>query len=392
MLDGLPSSYGAILRGPGHARIPQLAVMADPDTAWPVRCQITAGTVSVDRTAANRRRITVTLVDDDRIFGTAAGVTPSSPSDPVTPYGTILRPSCLLGLPGTDQAGWAEIPLGTMRVSNVKTNGDGTVEVTASDHSRTVGRNKLTAPYVIPAGTNYGDAITALVRDRLGDLYVAGSVATTDETTPLITIDSGEDPWQHATDMAATVGMDAYFDPLGRFTMQPTPDPAQQPVDWTYAEGENMLLDAAVELDDDPGFNGVVMTGEGSTLPAPVSATVWDGNPESPTYYLGPYGRVPDFQSSPLIANTAQATARAQKYLQDNAGVTEAVTFSAIPNPAHEAGDIVQVTRTRARVDGLFAVESFDVPLMVADSMPVTCVKRRAFMPALDTASTDTGS
>jgi hypothetical protein len=384
VLDVSPD-YQTVLRGPSHSRSTTIEIMSDRSTVLRLVVNLISGSVSVDGTAASRRSFSAVLVDDDRMFGRPGSVTPLGPEDPLLPYGTLARVSQTVGLPSTDPSGWIRVPLGLFRLNNVKPSGDGTVAISGFDFARTISRNKLTAPYLIRSGTNYVDAIVALAQDRLGTaLYQGGQIASTDEVTPLITIDSGEDPWSHLSDMALSLGMVVYFDAFGQFCLQPTIPVQDADVVWEYVEGGNMLVDGAVEYDDDPGFNGVVMTAEGSVIVPPLTSVLFDGNPQSPTYYKGPYGRVPDFQSSPTIGSQAQADARARAWLQQSMGVTEQAAITCVPNPAHEAGDVVQVTRTRAGIDGLFALESFELPFMVTDAMSATTAKRRAFMPEVD--------
>jgi hypothetical protein len=375
-VQNLGPTYPLVVGDPHHSAQVVVDILSDPSTVTLPGVPFTAGNMTLDRTATIRRQSTATVVDDDWARRLSDRITPAKPGDPLTPYGSIMRPTYYVWS-YTHPAPIA-VPIGLYRIADSKTVGDGTIALTCYDFSRVIQRNKLTAPYVVPAGTNYVDAICDLAMDRLGTLYNAGSISTTQEVAPLMTFDAQDDPWQHITEMASAIGFEAFFDALGQFTLQQVQDPGTAPVVWSYVEGDTMLIDADIDRTDDPGPNGVQMVSESSILPVPLSSTVWDTNPSSPTYYLGPYGMVPDFQSSSYIGTQAQCDAAANKWLIDNLGGTEQATFSAVPNPAHEGGDAVHLTHSRDRINDVYALDSFQLSYRVTDPMSVSTKSRRS--------------
>jgi hypothetical protein len=135
--------------------------------------------------------------------------------------------------------------------------------------------------------------------------------------------------------------------------------------DFTYIEGEgNIALDMSREYSDEGVFNGFIVTGEsvGDQLP-PVRGEAWDENPTSPTYRFGPYGEVPGFITDNLAKTAEQCQAIARAQLNLVLGATSRLNMTGICNPSYECGDIVQVKRDKAKVDGLYVVDAFSVPL-----------------------------
>jgi hypothetical protein len=375
-MQQLGSTYEQVIADPHHSMQVRIDVLSDPSTVVLADVPFSAGQMQLDRTAAVRRQVSATLVDDDTLTRAGSPLTPAHPGDPISPYGSLIRPTYYV---------WSYVhstpigvQLGLLRLSNVHPVGDGTISIVAYDFARMVQKNRFTAPYIVPAGTNYTTAICSLLQDRLGGLYVLGSVMATDETTPQLTFDADSDPWAAAQSMAATLGAEVFFDEAGQVTIQRLQDPGDATLVWDYDETLGMLLDADKTMDDEDGPNGVVMQSESSVLAAPIKTILWDANPSSPTYYLGPYGQRAVLQSSPYIGTQSQCDAAATKWLTENLGGTEQVTASILPNPAHEGGDVLHVAYARARIDDLYVLDGYTVPFSAKDSQPITTRQRRS--------------
>jgi hypothetical protein len=257
---------------------------------------------------------------------------------------------------------------------------EGTREITVSgyDRSRPVSRAKFENPYIVAAGTNVAVAVATLLENRFPEVEFSSEWVTTAETTPLLVFDTSDDPWDQATKMAQSIGCELFFDADGKATLRVEPDPTTADPVWSYVDGASAtILSAGKTFDDEPGYNGVILSGETASGAAPVRATVWDTDPASPTYYLGPYGKVPLFETSPFVATLTAATAAATASLQRNIGGTERITLSAIPNPAHEAGDIIYVQRSDVLAD-VCVMQSATIPLAVSEAMTIASQQRRS--------------
>jgi hypothetical protein len=339
-----------------------------------LRLPATGGEVSCDRTAEIRRACRATCIDPTGLL------VPASADSLLTPYGTVLRP--YRGVRYTD--GTTEVlPLGVFRLSksNVddSTGGSPDIKLEAYDLSRTVQRDKFSEPYVIPEGTNLIEAIKTILARTFDDLNY-DAISTTRTTTAPKLYDVGDDPWKAVTDLATSLGCEIYFDVEGWLVIAPPVDIDALPSpDFTYIEGQGCIMtNLSRVFTDEPGYNGVVITGEspGDELP-PVRAVAWDEEPTSATYHLGPYGEVPMFITDQTIKTTEDAQTTADQLLRNLLGFSSGLSISGIVNPSYEAGHVVQVERARSRVTGLYAVDAFNVPLRATDLQNLTLRAKR---------------
>jgi hypothetical protein len=328
------------------------------------------GSVEVDGAAAVRRRCSVRLADS------TGELTPADLSDLLAPNGNEVRLFRGLRLADGDEL----VPLGVFRIAAAEvaaTPAGVAVELSGYDRSRKITRARWTAPYTISSGATYSAALKALLLSR--DPAATFDFVEATGTTPalLFGADRDNDPWADAQKLAEAAGCELYVGPTGAYTLRTIPDPGTAPIVWDYREGvDATILAVSKSLDDEQTYNGVIVSGETPELGAPVTAAAWDDDPTSPTYRFGPFGQVPEFFTSSLITSQAQATATAEALLRRKLGAVEDVRFDAIPNPAHEAGDVVRVLVDAARVDGRYVLESFSVPLGPG-TMTITTRKRR---------------
>jgi hypothetical protein len=353
------------------------------------------GDVTVDRTAAVRRSCKAQLTafgaygqitDPAVLEQLAETLIPDEPTDGFAPYGNKIRLWYRVEVPGYVHPLFGDnlypFELGVMRLSTVDVSDDGTptLSITAYDDSKTISKNQTTVPWIVAAGTNYGDAIIALCQDRLPSLQANPHTIT--QTTPQIILDAESDPWKAVTDWAAAIGCEVFIDRFGLLTVREEPDPLTDPVVWTYNDGTDnpnaLLLSVGRGMSDDPGYNGIVLTSESNTLPAPIRIELWDDDPDSPTFALGQYGKVPYFKSSPLITDYVGGGVMATSELLKVMGGTETLDFAVIPNPAHDPGDVCRVVRPLSKTDATAVLDSFVVPLSAGSPMTVRTRERRS--------------
>jgi hypothetical protein len=379
--NGQPVAYADIL-GRGHtvyvsvtAELPSGAQIARSFT-------VLGGSVQVDRGAQFRRSLDLDVapVWRDGTTGLVSSVIPTSASDALSPYGTLLRVQYGMSVPGQTSPFWW--PQGLFRVSQADVDDDGvpSLKVKGYDLSRTISKNKLSTPWVVAAGQNVGDSIVSLALNRYPYLqYRAHSVT---QTFPaLVVLDPEKDPWEAITEWAASAGCEAFFDTDGYLTIRTVPDPTSDPVVWTYqdaGDGRNAVMaGVSRSLSDDPGYNGVILTSDSPNISPPLRSEAWDANPSSPTYYLGQYGKVPKFVTNAFVGTQTQADAAAAAELRRVTGGTEGVTMTCVPNPAHEAGDTIRVIRPASGVNQTTVLESFTLPFVAGDAMQLTFRERR---------------
>lgn len=387
-------AWRSLIAGPTHniAVLGQVYAGADPDRVLYDGLPVLSGNVTVDAYAPIRRTLDLTLVDDDDRFADAARrITPGAVGDLFSPYGSMVRIQYGVEVPGYtgpfgDSYAWFE--QGWFRIAQTGVKGDGTVRITASDLSRTVARAAPVVPLVVPAGTLSTTAIVTVIAGGLPPAiaqrtcYDLAQVVPSGEVTPLVVLDVRADRWVEATRMAAAIGYEVFFGEDSGLVLRPVPDLTSQEPAVRFVEGETAaLLEADRELSDDPGYNGVVLDAEATNLPVPLRSIVWDTDPDSPTYHLGPYGQVPRFVTSPYVATQAQADAAARAELTKWLRRTDRTQIAVIPDPALQVQDVSEIRRTRSGIDDLYRTDRQVLPLGETDAMTLTCRPRSSYVP-----------
>lgn len=270
------------------------------------------------------------------------------------------------------------VPLGVFVLdADLEEAEDGAITVSAADRSRRISRARWTDPHTVPAGTPVGDAVADLLRACWPDCPIGTSLATADKATgaKLAYLDGADsDPWKDARALAASAGLDLYFDGDGMAQVREAPDPESDPVCWSYESGEEgVVLGRTRRAMLTQQYNGVVVTAEGSGVAVPKRGEAWDEDPNSPTYSGGPMGRVPLFYSSPLLTTQDDVDSAAETMLARVRRPIEQTSFTLLPNPAHEAFDVVEFVDE----SGLARRYMFDVVSVPLDSSgPLTATAR----------------
>lgn len=257
------------------------------------------------------------------------------------------------------------------------TGGALSIQISGVDQSRQVSRNTWQDVYYIPANTNYATAIQQIIDNRLPGLQY--NFQSTPMKTPKIILGTqlGNDPWQDAQDMATAIGFELFFDAAGICTLREIPDPATGQSVWTFSDQANPTI-AQLDrtLTDQTTYNYVICYGESVDNTVPVQAVAFDNDPNSPTYYLGPYGIVSTTFQSAMITTTAQAQAAANALLLAVKGASENVALTVVPNPALEPGDVVTVEVADAQISGTFLVNDIQTPLSAAQGQTLTVYRQ----------------
>lgn len=309
---------------------------------------ITSGDVIYDRTAARLARATVNVADPLRV--------PVAPDDILTPFGYELQLWRGVADPsGDDMASLGVFPIQSSSVDGVSFLSN----ISTEDRSRLVSDARFEDDYQIAAGTNYATAIEDLIDDGVSDLeYLFPS---TTYTTPTLTFAAQSDRWEAAQQMAKAIGNELLFDGFGRVVMRPEPTFDDEAVA-TVAEGSN-LLGMTVALDRSTAYNRVIAAGRNASNDDQYRGVATDDDPESPTYYDGPFGRKPRFFYSEFIASDAQAESAAAAILAANLGVAYSVDFSMLPDPRLECSDVVLMQRSALGVDAFHIIDSLSIGL-----------------------------
>ena len=309
----------------------ELVFPGDTD-ADAVAVPVEAGTVTIDRTAQNRRSGSVQIPWSLQVgFDLDVDVRDL----PLGGYALVRR-----GLRYADGS-TEEILLGRLRVESVNW---GTLEASASlelaDRMAQVRDEPFTAPYAALGKTPHGAAV------ELVQAVFGSTIAYSTPYTPAGTL--GDITWtgertEALSQLEQSYGAETYFDANGDIVFAAKPQDTD-PVVWTVDAGElGVMVDARESLDRTGVYNGVVVKGQATADAPPVSALATFNDPASPIRWGGPFGHVAILADSTTVTTAAEAQAAADSLLRLRLKQTRSLELTSAPNPALEAGDTIQV-------------------------------------------------
>lgn len=342
--DALRSSHGLALQATAY-----------PPGGDPVDLDISDGSVTIDRTADNRRSATITLSDPT--------LYPTRPTDPVAPYGTEV----ILYRGIRYAASQDLVKLGVFRLQDAEraqplTTG---LPVTLWDRSKGVQDARFPYPRRFAAQT-----AIELVELLISEVYPSINffvTTTADLTTTVPKHVVAQDRWGEVMRLIKAHGCEAFFNADGNFVIQDIPDPGTATPVWTVDAGpDGVMVSVNDKVTRDGAPNIVIASGASKDGTSdPVTSQYphgYDTDPSSPTYYLGAYGKVTRYYSNPHIRTQTAANKVADAQLADHLGASRTVSFGAVPNPALEAGDAVQITRPDGTGE-IHIIDALEIPL-----------------------------
>lgn len=325
---------------------------------------VIGGNVSLDATQATRRQCTLDLQDP------TGEIVPDLPTDFLQPYsGYYLQ--IARGISWRD--GTSEMfPLGTFASFNpdIKDNGNSlAIKVNGFDRSKIISATRWTDPYPITDGTPLGDAVRNAIDNRMPGLRY--NLEPTNYIVPATTLglSTQNDPWADIVGIASAGGMDLFFDANDIVTMRTIPDYTLGSIVRYFEEGPNCTVTEFDRVNSaDEMYTGVIVYSEGSGVTVPIRVAVWD-----PTTDL----RIPYFFPTALITTEAQALQTGQSLLRRVGRSKFSVGLSIIPDPRHELGDIINIKRTRMKLNDAFVVNTATIPLDSNSTMHLGTAPRR---------------
>jgi hypothetical protein len=322
------------------------------------------GSVTVDRSQAIRRTCTVTCPDPSLI--------PRTPSDQLATYGARLR--IARGVEYGD--GTSElVPLGVFRLDSVDGDvSDGPVTLQGKGLEVVVQDDRFTTRY--RASGTVVTAITSLIRRSIIGADVISEI--TDTAIGARWFDVEADPWAGCQEIAAAAGAEVYANADGVFVIRVMPDLAAVDPVWAVEATEGgVYISGDRAMTSDGVHNAVLARGESTSdsIP-PVSYLATDSDPNSPTYWGGPYGRRPLFYSSSTLTTLAACQNAARLKLAEAKAPNAGGDISSLPNPALEPGDVLRVVHEDGSRE-LHQVASFSVPLDIGGDFPISTISAK---------------
>ncbi len=324
---------------------------------------VVEGAVTLDGTADVRGTLDLTVAEP---WPDGVGV------DQLAPYGSevFVTRGVVLGNGKIQRA-----PLGYYRLTMVEQSDapQGTLRLTGQDRMAGIVDARLLSPVQYSAATTYGQA----VEDLVTGVYPGATIDWDDATDaqPLgRAVVSEDDRYALLLDLVQSAGKIMFWDYRGVLVVKDPPD-AAAPVWEVNAGRDGVLVSVGRALSREEVYNAVAATGEALDDSPPVAGYAYDLDPASPTYWDGPFGKVPRFYSSPLLTTADQATKAAESLLAQSTGLPYVVDFSAVPNPALEPFDPVRVTypvdmtRHPRRAREIHVLAAITIPLGAAGTL-----------------------
>lgn len=354
---------------------------------------IQSGSLSLDRTADTFGSLDLTLAPElpsDHPDGPGLQLYPRRNTDPLNVYGSVVI--LKLGLQFNDQTSEL-VQVFRGRVNDVADQLPfEPVSIKCLDRSGQMIDERFATPRTFTAQTAIA-LLTLLVREVFPTCSIVdlsnGSAAAT--TIPKHVVDA--DRWPECQRVGKLIGCDVYFDELGQFVVEETPDPQASSSAWRV----NAQVDSEDAIRADPSLAGVLVTadraitrsgapnavaarGESAAAGKSAYGFVSDTSPTSPTRYGGPYGKVVAYYSSPLLRTNAQAVKAATKLLRDRLGASRSVSFESVPNPALRPGDAIQLDYPDGSVER-HVLDAITIPIDLGS--PMSAETRAADLEAL---------
>jgi hypothetical protein len=320
---------------------------------------IGSGSVVVDASSATRRQLSLTLPD-------------STLWDTLSQVGTELR------VQRGVQYGDGQRELAAVGIFQItqpsRPHGPQPLSISAPDRWAVVARSRFVTPKQWDRSWgSVADAIEALMLGPWTDRKAANpSVRVPGFTNLMAGVGEPQrstvwlrDRGRAITDLATSIGGEAYFDHNGDGVLRPIPTVAE-PVWLADASRTGVLVSATTGKATEDAYNTVVVSG---TTRAGVAFTAIEQitDPAHPLWIGGEFGIVPYFYTSPSITTQAQGVLTARTLLETAAAIGDQMSATCLPNPALEPGDTIRVQPDRTPVDQL--LRGYRLSLTASDAV-----------------------
>jgi hypothetical protein len=325
-----------------------------------IEIPIISGDVKLDSTADIRASLDLVTFDQD---WTAAL------DDALTPYGNEIFIERGI-VYGDDSTEW--VSQGYYRIYSVDQQQapKGSLSITARDRMSGIVDARPLAPMEFGEGTSVSSVFDFLI----GEVY-PDPVIVFDFDAGVAEFPSShvleDDRYKFLKDICDALGKVMYWDYAGRLQVCTAPDPTDPVFDVNHGPG-GVVTAVSRSLSRDGVYNALVATGEPLGEDPPVRGIALDENQNSPTYWDGPFGKVPEFYSSSFLTTEDQCVAAAEAMLLRQLGVPYSVDFEMAPNVALEPLDPVQLTYDDRLAPEIHVIESLTIPLDPGATMQAT--------------------
>lgn len=297
----------------------------------------------------------------------------------LTPYGNRLR--AFRGITYGDGT-VVSFPAFYGRIETVQMTRAGSITVSANDLAADVVDAQFEAPEQSNPANTISEEFRRLILGALPDAAFGVSDLTGVKIAPIAW---QNDRAQALDDMSATAAMLWYPLADGSFVQRYTPwtNPGQSP-QLTLSDGTgavagqlNMIADWTITLSRSGVYNAVVFAAERQDGTKPVFATVRDADPNSPTFYLGNFGRKPLLIQNQSALTQSQCRLAAESALNAATAITQTWDpVSIVADASLELGDLITMNAEGASSQQV--ISGFTLPLRETGDMSLSL---RAYAP-----------
>lgn len=366
----ISSTFRAAIRE-SHTVAVQIDILRQGELLASITTSAVDGSVTCER-GGIQRRASLSFVDEDETL------TPKDAADLLLPLGNDIR--IFRGIQYPDHTtDMVPIFTGVMTQSSAQYPN---ITVEAYDFGYRIQQRHLLNPYTITKGSNRITAIQDLLTNMLPQLdfnFTADPVRT---TAVGVTYREEMDMMQELQQLAENAGLRLWCDQMGMVRLDEEPQYQLEEVVWEYVDDDSTsgnLVQCSRNWDAEDVFNQVTVTNEGAADDTITlgRATAFDLDPDSPTYWHGPFGPRSHYMTSPdTPVGELQTVANA--VLRKQLGLTEAISFTGLVNPAHEVGDVILIRRPALGIDAVHILDRFTIPLRGNTAMEATTRLRTA--------------
>lgn len=331
-----------------------------------VTSRLLDGQVNFDTSAETTRQLTMSLDDPSH----ALSMDSSSPADGALYADRMIRVEYGVYVPKLSR--WVNVPIFTGPITGMTRNGS-QVDLSCLGKEHLAG-GQAWRPLTLKQGTNIGNAIKTILRERAGETSFAFPTVTAKLGKHGVSLGALSSPWAVATQLARSIGRQLYYDGAGVCRMRRPPNG----VLFTF-NGDVVLSDPAVTYDLGSIINAVLVKGKKGAKGKKsigASAVAARNHPLSP-YSLGRAGE-PRYYVE-VVDNDAIKTKKKAREIARNTlrgHLFEGVTcdFDALPQPHLEPLDVVRLDTEGTSVT--FVLHKASIPLSHSGVMSVGTTKR----------------
>lgn len=268
---------------------------------------------------------------------------------------------------------WIGFPLGIFLLkSPTKSDEEGGIirEVEAYDGLVVLRDDKFTSRYHIPAGTNYKDAIIAILQSAGITKY---NIADTDKTLPVDKeFEIGTEKIAAINELLSAINfIPLIVDPNGYYTTYAYQSPQYRGVDYSYADDSLSVMYKGMteELDlwDVPNKWVAVLS---DAERDPIVSMYENSNPDSPTSTTNMGRSIVRLLEVQDIADQAALDQYVERVAFESSQVYGKLEFNTAIMPHHDYADVLEITYSKMGINKQKYVETgWTIPLKVGEPM-----------------------